>query len=134
MSPFCIEESLFNYLESIKASLPTIYYQNSPNTGKAQPPTTEHIKVFLMPADTSAVGVATTDKTVGIFQLSVYVKDGTGTARAAEIATLLLAAFERGTQLINGVRIDKTGSVASGIPGGGWYHVPVSIPYRVFTR
>ena len=114
MSQAQIELALFDKLEAIKASLPTIYYPNSPNKNKPNPPTGEHIRVSVLNAGTNAIGIATTDQTLGIMQCLVLVKDGTGTVRAAQIADLILSAFARNTLLSNNVRIDKTGSVGVG--------------------
>ena len=130
MSQAQIELALFDKLEAIKASLPTIYYPNSPNKNKPNPPTGEHIRVSILNAGTNAIGIATTDQTLGIMQCLVLVKDGTGTVRAAQIADLILSAFARNTLLSNNVRIDKTGSVAVGFTQDGWYMLPVSIPYQ----
>jgi hypothetical protein len=130
MSQAQIELALFDKLEAIKATLPTIYYPNSPNKNKPNPPTGEHIRVSVLNAGTNALGIATTDQTLGIMQCLVLVKDGTGTVRAAQIADLILSAFARNTLLSNNVRIDKTGSVAVGFTQDGWYMLPVSIPYQ----
>ena len=77
MSQAQIELALFDKLETIKASLPTIYYPNSPNKNKPNPPTGEHIRVSVLNAGTNAIGIATTDQTLGIMQCLVLVKDGT---------------------------------------------------------
>ena len=45
MSQAQIELALFDKLEAIKASLPTIYYPNSPNKNKPNPPTGEHLRI-----------------------------------------------------------------------------------------
>lgn len=50
MSQAQIELALFDKLEAIKASLPTIYYPNSPNKNKPNPPTGEHIRVSVLNA------------------------------------------------------------------------------------
>jgi hypothetical protein len=130
MSQAQIELALFDKLETIKASLPTIYYPNSPNKNKPNPPTGEHIRVSILNAGTNALGIATTDQTLGIMQCLVLVKDGTGTIRAAQIADLILSAFARNTLLSNNVRIDKTGSVGVGFTLDWWYMLPVSINYQ----
>lgn len=134
MSQAQIELALFDKLETIKASLPTIYYSNSLNNGKPNPPTGEHIRVSLLRGDTVPIGLATTDQTLGIMQCSIFVKDGTGTVRAAQIADLILSAFARNTVLSNNVRIDKTGSVNTGFTENGWYMLPVTVPYQQITR
>ena len=134
MSQAEIELALFDKLESISGTLPTIYYPNSPNKNKANPPTGEHIRVTLLRADTIPVGIATTDQTLGLMQCSIFVKDGTGTVRAAQIADLILSAFARNTVLSNNVRIDKTGSVNTGFTQDGWYMLPVTVPYQQITR
>ena len=74
MSQAQIELALFDKLEAIKASLPTIYYPNSPNKNKPNPPTGEHIRVSVLNAGTNAIGIATTDQTLGIMQCLVLVK------------------------------------------------------------
>lgn len=79
MSQAQIELALFDKLEAIKATLPTIYYPNSPHKNKPNPPTGEHLRVNVLPVGTQPIGIATTNQTTGIFQCSVYVKDGTGT-------------------------------------------------------
>lgn len=134
MSQAEIELALFDKLEAVKASLPTIYYPNSLNNGKPNPPTGEHIRVSILNAGTNALGIATTNQTLGLMQCSIFVKDGTGTVRAAQIADLILSAFARNTVLSNNVRIDKTGSVNTGFTENGWYMLPVTVPYQQITR
>ena len=133
MSQSQIELALFDKLEAIKATLPTIYYPNSTHKNKPNPPTGEHIRVSVLSAGTNAIGIASTNQNVGILQCSIYVKDGTGTIRAAQIADLILSAFARNTLLSNNVRIDKQGSVNTGFSVDGWYHLPVSISYQQIT-
>ena len=133
MSQAQIELALFDKLEAIKATLPTIYYPNSTHKNKPNPPAGEHIRVNVLPVGTQPIGIATTNQITGILQCSVYVKDGTGTIRASQIADLILSAFARNTLLSNNVRIDKQGSVNSGFSVDGWYHLPVSIPYQQIT-
>jgi len=136
MNPACIEEALFASLAAAEASLlpAVVYYPNAKNQGKPNPPTGTHIRAFILPAETLPVGVATTDSSAGIFQLSIFVKDSSGTMAAARLAGQILELYPRNTVLANGVRIGRHGSIAPGFVADGWYTLPVSIPYRVFTR
>ena len=59
MSQAQIELALFDKLEAIKATLPTIYYPNSPHKNKPNPPTGEHIRVNVLPVGTQPIGIAT---------------------------------------------------------------------------
>lgn len=129
-----IISSIYTYLEANKGvGFPAIYYPNSPNTGKPQPPTGNHVMINILPAETVSIGLNECDSYAGIIQFSVRIKANTGQIAAADIANTILAIFARNTVVGNGLRIDRQGSAAAGFEDGGWYNVPVSIEYRVFN-
>lgn len=119
-----IRIALFDQLESI-SGLPDIFY---PNVDE-DPPTTDYISPFILPANTNTIGIRTTDQEVGVFQVSIYIEKGAGQIDASTVAELILANFARNLNLIN-VRIDKRGSIAPAFYDGKYQVTPVSIPYQ----
>lgn len=123
--------ALYTFLEAgrVENNIPIVYYPNSPNAGKPQPPTGDHIVASVMPAETVSLGLASLDSYSGIIQLSVRVKPNTGQIGAATIADSILTLFARGTTISGALKIDRTGSAATGFEDGGWYNIPVTIDY-----
>jgi hypothetical protein len=118
-----IKTSIFTQLETI-GGLPAIHY---PNIGDALP-VTDYIRPDVLPAATDAVGIKTTDRESGIFQVSIFTAKGSGELVAARVAQLLLDGFPRNLSL-TGVRFDKTGSVEPSLFEGKWQITPVSFIY-----
>ena len=118
-----IKQALYNHLDSL-SGLPDIHYSNVDSN-----PTGEYIRPDVLPATTESIGVATTDKEIGVFQVSIYVAKGSGELKAANLAQIILNGFPRNTQL-PGVRIDKTGSIGPSIFIDGWSMTPISILYQ----
>lgn len=96
---------------------------------------TRYIRAYLLPAETFD-GAITGDYKLyaGIFQLSIYSPDGTGTGAAETIAELLIALFAQNTAIVKlglTIFIDRTPSMAPSMNDDGWHVLPVSIRYRV---
>lgn len=127
MSLNSIKISLLDHLKTI-VGLPTIHY---PNMG-ADIPTDGHIVPYVIPSDTMPVGLRTTDKESGIFQVSIFVKKGSGEILALDIAETILQGFPRNLQLDN-VCIDRSGSIGRSFYEDNWQITPVTIRYRNFT-
>ena len=118
-----IKAALYDHLESLNG-LPDIHYSNVDSS-----PTGNYIRPDVLPASTVPIGISMTDKEVGVLQVSVYVKKGSGELLAADIAQVVLDGFPRNTQL-SGVRIDETGSIGPSILIEGFQMTPVSITYH----
>ena len=68
----------------------------------------------------------------GIFQVMLAYPENAGAAAAATRAELIRLQFVRGTTLTSGslrVLIDRWPWSSQGVNDGGWYRLPVSIPY-----
>ncbi len=118
-----IKTSIYNKLKSL-GSLPGIHY---PNVG-ADIPLVNYIRPDILPADTDPVGIVTTDRESGIFQVSIFTVKGGGELEASRIAQTLLDGFPRNLKL-DGVRFDVTGSVGTSLYEGKWQITPVSFSY-----
>ena len=118
-----IKTSLYTKLESL-AGLPQIRYSNVDGVL----PTGQYIRPDVLPATTDPVGIETTDRESGIFQVSIFTTKGGGELEAARITQILLSGFPRNLQL-NGVRFDRTGSVGASLFEGSWQITPVSFIY-----
>ena len=118
-----IKTSILNRLESL-AGLPDIHYSNI----GADIPLTNYIRPDILPATTDAVGIVTTDRESGIFQVSIFTVKGGGELEASRIAQTLLDGFPRNLSLA-GVRFDVTGSVGASLYEGKWQITPVSFSY-----
>ena len=118
-----IKTAIYTKLETL-AGLPTIFYSN---VGGVLP-TGSYIRPDVLPATTDAVGIATTDRESGIFQVSIFTVKGGGELESARIAQTLLNGFPRNLQL-SGVRFDVTGSVNPSLYEGNWQITPVSFTY-----
>lgn len=96
---------------------------------------TRYIRAYLLPAETFD-GAITGDYKLyaGIFQLSIYSPDGTGTGAAETIAESLIALFAQNTAIVKSgltIFIDRTPSMGPSMIETGWHVLPVSIRYRV---
>ena len=118
-----IKTSIFNHLETL-VGLPAIHYPNVDGTL----PTGEYIRPDVLPADTDPVGIVTTDRETGVFQVSIFIPKGQGELDAARVAQTLLDGFPRNLSL-TGVRFDMSGSVGPALFEGKWQMTPVSFTY-----
>ncbi len=118
-----IKTSIYDHLETI-GGLPEIFY---PNVGEPIP-ATDYIRPDVLPATTDPVGIKTTDRESGIFQVSIFTVKGSGELVAARVAQLLLDGFPRNLSL-TGVRFNVTGSVEPPEYEGKWQITPVSFSY-----
>ena len=96
---------------------------------------TRYIRAYLLPAETFD-GAVTGDYKLyaGIFQLSIYSPDGTGTGAAETIAEAIIAQFAQNTAISKSgltIFIDRTPSMGPSMNDEGWHVLPVSIRYRV---
>jgi hypothetical protein len=131
MSISKIQKAVFTKLAA-SAGLPQIIYPNI----STPTPTGNHIRVFVLPAITEAIGIEKINWASGIIQASIYCKDGVGAIVAADIADTVIALFPRGTVMTNGglsIRVDSLGYAGPAITEGGWYQIPVSIPYNALV-
>lgn len=122
-----IKVDLLDHLKTI-VGLPVINYPNI----KSDIPTTDHIVPYVLPSTIIPVGIKSTDKESGIFQVSIFTEKGSGEIKALDYAKILLDGFPRNLRLSN-VCIDRSGSIGPSFYDGGWQVTPVSIPYLSIT-
>lgn len=110
-----------------------VAWQNVPFT----PPTGRFLRAWIMPAET---GSETLDgahrRYTGVFQVSVYVAQGTGPGAAETIAEAIAALYPMNDVLDTtaiAVQITAPMSIAQGFNSDGRYVVPVSCRYRADT-
>ena len=124
MSLAQVADAVFTRLAGL-AGLPTIYYQNI----DYDTPTEEHIRATVLPANTETRGLVNQNIERGIINISIFVPQGVGIIGAAGYAATVLTGFPRNLDLGNQIRIDVAGYVEAGIVDGGWYQLPIIIPY-----
>lgn len=122
-----IKVSLLRHLKTLSGFSPeiTIYYPNI----SEDLPTDNHIRPDVLPGTTNPIGLRTTDQETGILQVSIFIKKGQGEIKAADNAKVVLDGFPRNLQL-EGVRIDRPGSIGPSFFDGNWQVTPVSIFYQ----
>lgn len=127
-----LEARLSTWAKSQTPAIP-VAWQNVPFT----PPTGRFLRAWVMPAET---GSETLDgahrRYVGVFQVSVYVPQGTGPAAGEAIAESIAALYPMNDLLsMTGldVMIVSPMSIAQGFNSDGRYVVPVSCRYRADT-
>ncbi len=123
-----IKDAVYERLESSALTEP-LYFPNTNDDRKVQPPTVNHLRPFVLPSETRTIGVRTLDQEVGLIQVSVYIGKGQNDFEGTELAELILALFPRNLDLTV-CRIDQSGSIAPSFFDEGWQVTPVSIPYQ----
>jgi hypothetical protein len=126
MSLSIIKIALFARLESLvfPAGV-TVFY---PNIG-ADLPAGNFIRPDVLPASTAPLDLVGSNQESGLLQVSIYVKKGLGELTSSGIAQTILDGFPRNLAL-NGVRIDRPGSIGPSFFDGNWQVTPVTIPYQ----
>ena len=119
-----IKTSIYTHLETL-VGLPDIHYSNV----EEDIPDGKYIRPDVLPTDTAAIGIRTTDKESGVFQVSIFIPKGQGELEAARVAQIILDGFARNLQL-DGVRFDTTGSLGASLFEGKWQITPVSFIYQ----
>lgn len=89
------------------------------------------VKAFILPAETGSttLGPSGYQTAQGVYQVTVAVKKGNGTAVVRPLVASLQTVFARGV-VSDGVRVLKSWP-APALTVGAWYMVPVSVRYRV---
>lgn len=130
MSLNAVQVAVFKRLKaSPPASLPIAY----PNVS-GQLPTTDYLRVNILPAQTETIGVTTLSRERGIVQIDVMTRAGIGATKAGDYAAAVLSLFPRNlalTEAGEAVRFEREGWAAPALQDGTWYMVPISIPYSV---
>lgn len=122
---------LFTYINNL-TGMPTLYWPNI----SSPVPTGDHARVDVLPVPTESMGISGPEWQRGIVQFTVMVRDGTGAVNADAIAETIISKFPRGTKFSSGaisVRFDEKGWKSPGSASGGWWQVPVTIPYNYLT-
>lgn len=130
MSLNAVQAAVFKRLKASPPSALPIAYPNI----AGQQPTTDYLRVNVLPAQTETVGVATLSRERGIVQIDVMTRAGIGAIKAGEYAAAVLALFPRNltlTEAGEAVRFEREGWAAPALQDGSWYQVPVSIPYSI---
>ena len=115
--------------------LPPVAWEN-----KSYTPTmgTLYLRPTSLPGTNAQSSLGTTgqDRNIGIYQVDVMAKLGTGKKLSTAMADSIADHFKRGSILTyNGlsVRIRSASRKAGRKTGDGWYMVPVEIEYITFT-
>lgn len=107
------------------------------NIGRQTDIDVPHVASFLLPADTTGVGLADSDVQdyTGIYQVNVYVQKGDGTGSSRPLVDGLLNVFAKGTTVeVDGQKTRiETSWRSSAVDNEAWYVIPVSVRYRSFA-
>lgn len=127
-----IDEALFRHLRVFAdaENIETAW----PNIGFDFDDLDRYLDVSVLNSPAETVGVNSVSRVPGVFQVSVYARDGVGVVGSKEIADRLISHFSRGTSLDAGdcsVEITLQAYVSPVQIGGGWLNLPVSIPFLV---
>lgn len=96
-------------------------------------PDTAWVDCFIIPATTMNKTVSAARKTYyGIFQVNIYVKDGTGNRTIEALGQSLIDAFPV-VPKVGAVSVEATPSYTQPILEGVWRILPVRIKYRYET-
>lgn len=129
MSYVLIRALLEVQLNAISPAIQTAF-ENAPFSPVAPTPWQ---RVNLLPAKTLNPTFGDRFKReTGILQITLNYPENAGAQAATTRAELIRAQFYRGLALFNGtlrVLIDEAPSIATGTNDGGWYRLPVSVPY-----
>lgn len=130
MSLNAVQAAVFKRLKTSPPSALPIAYPNI----SGQQPTTDYLRVNVLPAATETIGLNDTARERGIIQIDVMTRAGTGAIKAGDYAAAVLALFPRNLRLNEAgeaVRFEREGWAAAALSDGAWYQVPVTIPYSV---
>lgn len=130
MSLNAVQSAVFKRLKASPPSALPIAYPNI----AGQQPTTDYLRVNVLPAQTETIGLEDTALERGIVQIDVMTRAGIGAIKAGEYAAAVLALFPRNLRLTEAgeaVRFEREGWAAQALQDGSWYQVPVSIPYLI---
>ena len=119
---------LSEYLQAypIDVSYPSVQYEPEADV--------EYLKIDYLHGETSQVelGTASDDRALGIYQITVNVKNGEGSSKASQIIDQLKEYFKRGTVAsYNGLNVRVTAfSLGSYADEGDWYREVVNVVFR----
>lgn len=97
-------------------------------------PTANYLRVNYLNSrsETHTLG---SDRLPSTLQITVVIKDGIGAIKGAEMVDSIRSAFPKGlviTENNTTIRIDREPYESPAINQGGWFYIPVSIPYEVY--
>lgn len=115
---------------------PSIASENYPFTPVAD---TLYVRETLIPGDVTApaIGSASQDHTIGIYQVDVFSPLNVGKADAVEQADAIADHFKRGTVLTyNGVnvRLQNVSRGTGQADDGKYWQIPIQITFEVYTN
>lgn len=118
---------------AIAISLPNVAF-TPPVAGK----TAKYLRATFMPAPTSSLPTGSgSDRYYGLLQLDVFYGQGAGEYAPGRIASAIIAAFARNSELTKDgftVRISKKPFRGPLINNNdGWAMIPVTIPFECFA-
>lgn len=104
-----------------------VAWENQPFT-----PSGAYLRENFLPAQTERIAINSDGSQLygGIYQVSVFVEAGTGSAAAQTIAENLIDHFPPGFSW-DGGRVMQAFS-APALIGDGWYQIPVSVRYQAY--
>jgi len=124
MSYSIIQDLLDTQLATV-ASLPTLNKENTRNEPKTNVP---YSRSTLLPTETTGLSTHT-DEFQGLYQVDLFYPQSKGYTDAAEKADLVIAAFQRGLELVDGgVRLHvRMAWRETALPFQQFYNVPVMV-------
>ena len=139
---------IYEAVENAAGPIP-VAFPNRKYPEDGQPGDVPFYAVSIISTSKTGLGVAhnSTNRQMGMIQVSCYVRDDKGEIKAVEMADNIADAFPRGTRLIGTeltVKIDQPPYKTQGFSAstrlqngikiqGGWYMIPVTIPYYIYT-
>lgn len=130
MSLATIYDAVFPVIVAGLSDVQIIY----PNRPPKAIPTSTHVEIHVLPAQSKTIGTTTTGFEAGLIQFSVKVKKDTPPKTAALLADRIAALLPRNTQLTAGgqiVRFNELPDYAPPLVDEIWYNQPVTLRYNV---
>jgi len=130
---FCSRVSAFAITQGLAASYPNVEFA-TPAPSK----TTQWLRVAFLPASLYPIALGFTDNNqyFGLCQIDAVQGQGIGELAPSRLASLIIAYFARGTQMISdGFTIDILAPPFCGpmMKDDPWVFVPVRVPYNCFA-
>lgn len=133
MSHVNISNALSKHLQSLPDSPPVAWENAGYTPSEGESFLAEH----YMPAETSGVGVSTTDSLdhTGIYQIDVRTPLDGYKAEGNGLASAVSSHFKRGTVVTYDGQevVVQSVSRSNGRPDGAWWFIPVSVTWRAFS-
>ena len=130
-----IDKALVSHLNSM-VGLPAVAWENkyyTPVNG------TTYIRPTHLTGEVyqATLGANGTDGNIGIYQIDIFIKSGSGRSEAVNMADTIANHFKRGTYLTYNNRTLRTKNISRDVgtnTNDGWFKISVTISYLAFTE